>query len=168
MKTLYATLLVLICFQTITFGQNYRISSTKPDPETGEYCFYINGENSSQFLNSMFEKYPTIKRKGYSHSFKDINVDGIAETLQFTAYEGIYHYSYSSGGCCSSISMSYFKFFSNKNNANQLISAMTQNDSFAVAIYVGKSQGKGGLTTKDEAEFFIEYLKTIIGPPAAL
>lgn len=168
MKTLYATFLIFITFQTSSFGQNYGISSTKPDPETGEYCFYINGENSSQFLNSMFEKYPTVKRKGYSHSFKDINVDGIAETLQLTAYEGIYHYSYSSGGCCSSISMSYFKFFSNKNNANQLISAMTQNDSFAVAIYVSKGAIKGGLTTKEESGLFIEYLKTIIGPPAAL
>lgn len=169
MKYSHILPIYLICFTSLCFGQNYRISKSITDPKTGEYCFYISGDQSTLFLNAMFEKYSSYNTENYEHNFKDITISGINDILQLTVFEGIYHASYYSGGCCSGGgSVRYFKAFSNKKSEKKLTSTMTKNDSFAVAIYVSKREKKDGISTKEEADVFVEYLKTIIGSPSVL
>lgn len=169
MKYSHLLPILLICSANFCYGQNYKISSAINDPKTGEYCFYISGDQSTRFLNTMTEKYSSYKTKNYEHNFKDITISGISDVLELTVFEGVYHVSYYSGGCCSGGgSVCYFKAFSTKKSAKSLTSTKTRNDSFAVAIYVSKSKTKYGISTREEAGVFIEYLKTIIGSPSVL
>ena len=150
----------LLLFVLFSFGFQNDVQNNEPPNITvvnfggSEKCFHIQGEYASTFLNALFANNQKVKRRGYTHKFKNIKAQGITENLQLKVHEGI-HGVYEENKCCS-----YFNTFDNEKYKKERISRMTENEEFGIIIYV-KKKGNEKIQSQEEAELFVKYIETL-------
>ena len=117
-------------------------------------AFNIKGPTAQVFLEKLFAAHPKKKRKGFSHKFKTITVEGIPVPLNLKIHEGIHGKK--------GPARFYFHTFKNEKDRTEKLKQISDNEIQGVIIYVSKKD-KSSITSDEEAELFCEYLRRLAG-----